>query len=217
MASPRSGLSDGEMRPTRAHVAQETLTVPPRVPETAFMAMDTTQLLEVLGGMVQELNAATKPEEAAVAVLEIAGGLFGGWDAAYVAIYYEEDGTVSSVYFADTEDHNRIAVPLPARKEPTEYALRVIKECAKLLHRTEDELCAPSELRGFGITRKSASLMHVPMMSGSRPYGIMSVQSYELNKYTGDDLVVLQMLGNCCAGTLARIEAERSLAEKRGG
>lgn len=172
--------------------------------------MDKSHVLEAVAGMVQQLNAIDRPEDAAVAVLEVAGDLL-GWDAGYVSTYSEADGTVTGLFFADTEGAERRAVTIPERKTPSEFVSWVLKEGPQMILRDQPELEAEARLRGFGASRRSASLLYVPMKVGERSAGIISVQSYTLRQYGEDDLVLLQLLGNCCAGAIERIRAEQAV------
>jgi hypothetical protein len=68
------------------------------------------------------------------------------------------------------------------------------------------------ELYRFGDTsRRSASLMFVPVRKGEKPIGALSVQSYQPRAYTQEDLEILQALADHCGGALDRAFSEKRL------
>jgi len=68
----------------------------------------------------------------------------------------------------------------------------------------------------FGDTsRRSASLMFVPIRSGAKVVGILSIQSYTPNAYTEEDLAVLQSLADHGASALERTRTEEELRKYR--
>ena len=61
----------------------------------------------------------------------------------------------------------------------------------------------------FGDTRRaSSSLMCVPIRSGSRVVGALSIQSYRFQAYDQEALRTLEALADYCAGALERAQAE---------
>jgi PAS domain S-box-containing protein len=89
----------------------------------------------------------------------------------------------------------------------------IMKEGAQLINR-DQEAPLGLPLVPFGdTTRLSASMMYVPVRSGSTVIGVLSVQSYAPRAYAQDDLRLLQTLADHCGGTLARIKVAESLRE----
>ena len=61
--------------------------------------------------------------------------------------------------------------------------------------------------RRFGDeSRVSASAVHVPLKIGGRIVGVLSAQSYEPDRYDGEDVEVLQSLANLVASAFANAE-----------
>jgi PAS domain S-box-containing protein len=92
---------------------------------------------------------------------------------------------------------------------------RVLREGALLILRP-DVGSALEELIPFGdTTRKSRSLMFVPLHHGDRITGILSIQSYTLDAYDQNDLAMLQELADHCGGAIERLRIENELRESQ--
>ncbi|MEY2429383.1 MAG: hypothetical protein QOJ40_2268, partial [Verrucomicrobiota bacterium] len=61
--------------------------------------------------------------------------------------------------------------------------------------------------------RASASMMYVPIRSGDRVWGLLSIQSYTPRSYSQDDLSLLQSLADHCGDAFERIKVAEALRE----
>lgn len=159
---------------------------------------------QVLG---MRLNAARTPEEAARITLAVADELL-GWDACWVELWEPDADSSHTVLMMDLLDSVRCEVtPLESSADGLQRAREIVGEGPRLF------LQDPSPLRpceyGFGDTsRPSASLMFVPVRSGGRDVGVLSIQSYTPYAYDAASLETLQALADYCAGALQRTRAE---------
>ena len=161
------------------------------------------------------LSAAATPEAAGRIIVEAADRLL-GWDACYFDLYAEEADQLTAVLAMDIMDGQRASVPgIQGQRSPSPLDRRVIAEGGRLILRD----VAPDEAGGlipFGDTsRRSASLMFVPIRSGERVVGILSIQSYTPHAYDEKSLEVLQALADHCGGALERIQAQAAEHEQR--
>jgi PAS domain S-box-containing protein len=161
----------------------------------------------------QRLSSATAPAQAAQIILDIASDLF-GWDASFLHLYAESNDRLIPVLTLDTVEGRRTPVP-PTRltTEPSALMRLTMKEGAQLIT-CENEAQLGLDLVPFGDTsRRSASRMFVPIHSGGKVIGILSVQSYTPRAYVQDDLRLLQTLADHCGDALWRIRVAESLWE----
>ena len=81
-----------------------------------------------------------------------------------------------------------------------------------LLNRTEKDIKAKPMDRPFGaVARKSASLMFAPMLWDEKKLGVVTAQSYTLNKYSEKSLSQLQTLATQIGGALLRAQIADNL------
>lgn len=81
--------------------------------------------------------------------------------------------------------------------------------------RTPDTIQTAKRARFGDVSRPSASLMYVPMISGEKITGIISVQSYKFNAYTEEDLNFLQSIANQLAIAIEDIDRYNMLQEAK--
>lgn len=168
-----------------------------------------TQALIALG---QRLNQATSTREAAAIIVEVADDLL-GWDSCMLDIYHPERDSTESVLLIDLVDgERRVFPPNLNDRNPSPVMRKTLTEGAQLILSPEQRTAA--RLVPFGDkSRPSASLMYVPIRTGSTPLGVLSIQSYTPLAYTPDDLATLQALADYCGGGLERIRAELAVRE----
>ena len=154
------------------------------------------------------LNTASEPFSAARAITDTALEFF-GWDACFLLLYDRETDTVSERVNIDTINGQRTTVPLglPDRR-PSPLLRRVLEGGPQLILRQDPKDAAPTGRRFGDTSRVSLSLMYVPIRSEGQSIGVLSVQSYQPNAYTPQDLDTLRGLADHCAGALARLRAE---------
>jgi PAS domain S-box-containing protein len=161
--------------------------------------------------LAYNLSAASSAPEAARIIGSVASSLF-GWDAYYLHLFSPE-GLILPVLTVDTINGERTEVPRGTfTLDPSPMMIEVTARGPRLINRESLELDPGSILVRFGDkNRPSASLMYVPIRSGAKTVGIMSVQSYTLHAYAENDLAILQSLADHCAGTLERIHSAERL------
>ena len=153
-----------------------------------------------------KLSVAATPADAARVILATADGLF-AWDASAIRLYDVEKNRGESILDVDTINGKRCEVTSPGPYEASPMLVRVFNEGAQLVLRKRAETA--SETIPFGDeTRRSASLMFVPLRDGTKHIGMLSLQSYTHDAYTNDDLKLLQQLADHCGAALQRIWAQ---------
>jgi PAS domain S-box-containing protein len=161
------------------------------------------------------LSAARTPEEAARIIVAVAQELL-GWDACTLDLYYPETDEVQDVLTMDSFGGPPVDVPSGnASSTPTPMFSRVIREGALLILRPESGF-DPGNLVPFGdVSRRSRSLMFVPLRHRDRVTGILTIQSYAPDAYDQDDLAMLQELADHCGGAIERLRIENELRESQ--
>ena len=165
-----------------------------------------------LSALGQRLNQATTTREAAQIIVEAADELI-GWDSCVLEIYHAGSGRAESVLLIDTVDGVRRTFPANLQdRSPSPMMRKTLSEGAQLILSAEERRAAG--LVSFGDKgRESASLMYVPIRTGSTALGVLSIQSYTPQAYSPDDLATLQVLADYCGGGLERIRAELAVRE----
>jgi PAS domain S-box-containing protein len=158
----------------------------------------------------QNLSSAASPEEAARIISEVADDLL-GWDACYVQMYSETDDQIYPLFATDTVNGKRVTDSLPASQKPTAMHQRILKTGAELILRDNPASFLPDGIPFGNKSRPSASLIFVPIRSGPRSIGILSIQSYKAKAYDEQDLNLLQRLADQCSGALDRIRSDEAL------
>ncbi len=170
---------------------------------------------QVFASLMQNLNSATHPKEAARIISESAEKLL-GWDACSFDLYSAEPPKLQPILNLDTIDDQHVEVSaVPKIYDPNPFTISVINEGGKLILRdgTSEN---PEKFIPFGNPSLSASLIFVPVRNGTQVTGILSIQSYKTNAYRAEDVEVLQSLADHCGGALERIaaqEAQRQLMD----
>jgi PAS domain S-box-containing protein len=160
-----------------------------------------------------QLNSATTQRGAARIIHGIADELFGS-DAFSLSLFDPTGRLLSKVLTFDIVDGVRTEIP-PQEAAPAASPMsrRVMDSGAELVLRKPDSP-PPTDTNMFGDrSRPSASLMVVPLRSGSTMLGVLSVQSYRFQAYDAAQLELLQMLADHCGGALERIRAEQASRE----
>lgn len=170
-----------------------------------------------LATLARQLNAATEIAEAGQIIVAVADTLI-GWDAAAIVLYDTESGWCRSVLNIDLVNGQRTHTPPTLDdRTPSPRLLRTLEHGAEMILRAPP-IDFSSDHLSFGDTRRpSASLLFVPFRDNQRAVGILTIQSYQLNAYTRDDLATLQTLADHCGGALARLRTVelRQITEAR--
>jgi PAS domain S-box-containing protein len=157
------------------------------------------------------LSAAHEPAVAARALVDTARE-FCGWDACFLLMHDPVTDTITDLVNMDMIDGQRVPVqPMLAGRRPTPLIRRVMQEGPQLILRQSPEDRGPTTARFGDTSRASLSLMFVPVRLESKSIGVLSVQSYQRDAYTRQDLEVLQGLADHGTGALVRVQAETAL------
>ncbi len=168
-----------------------------------------------LATLAERLSAASTHVEAARIVVEVAETLV-QWDACRVDLYDAERDQLEAVLAMDLVEGTRQIVTSPYHGvRPGRVERRTLAEGPQLLLRgVGEKVPEDSGLLMFGDTsRRSASLMFVPIRHHDRAIGILALESYAPNAYTADDLAVLQRLSDHSGAALERIRVELNLLQ----
>ncbi|MCZ2127204.1 MAG: diguanylate cyclase [Anaerolineales bacterium] len=167
----------------------------------------------VFADLGRELAATADAREAARIILDAANALV-GWDAAYLILYDPEQPNklLRSLYLADTIKGERSELKEFSFDAPSANMLKAIAE-GGFVSSFDDERQIPENAPSIGGgDKRTLSQMFVPVVSGSRTIGVMSVQSYHKNFYNREQLILMNDLASHCAGALERVWAQEALS-----
>lgn len=156
------------------------------------------------------MSATASAVAAAEIILNAANDLI-GWDACYLILYDPEQGGRPRPLLAiDTINNERVVEYDVVPEKPSENMLRAIREDGFISLYEEVFDIAPS--LSFGDRgQRTLSQLFVPVRSGERTIGVLSIQSYRKHAYTISSLETLKTLSNHCAGAMERIWAQEAL------
>ncbi len=163
--------------------------------------------------LARALSAAQTPREAGVIIVDVAQQLL-GWDSCSLDLYSPEADLIHNALVMDTLDDLPVVVGEAYETgAPSPIARRTIDEGPQLILRDLEAGSGDgTPMRAFGDrSRRSASLIFVPVRNGDRITGILSIQSYTPYCYNEADLQLLQALADQCGGALERIRIAEEL------
>lgn len=174
----------------------------------ATTAIQTRRLFEQAQVRVQQLAALNEISRAASGLLETERLLAMIYeqvqrlvktDAFYVGLYDPDAQTVS--YPLCYDEGQRYQEPTRKFRPGSNLYQAIVSGEPAIVQRTPEEVMEayPGTV---GSSRISATLIFVPMKIGDRVLGAMSVQSYEFNAYTPDDVNLLTSIANQVAVAL---------------
>ncbi|MBC8161473.1 MAG: response regulator [Roseiflexaceae bacterium] len=166
--------------------------------------------IHLMAQLGQQLSAATDVNNLARIIVGVADELL-HWDSCYIDVFNEVTQGLDTVICFDTIDGRRQETPSPDFAVSDTIESQALRERARLILRTPDQ---PRQkwLTPFGdASRRSESLMFVPIRRGTRTVGVLSIQSYTPNAYTQGDIETLQDMADHCGAALARIYTETVL------
>lgn len=172
--------------------------------------------LEALYDLGKDLGGTLDPKEIAAITYEQLKKVI-PTDAFYIDLYDEPNRHVRALMAVDIiggKQRILAADPAPVPLHDRMANWRVVQS-----RRSQLELRAadPSEPKGkpFGdMHRASVSLMYAPMFSKDRIIGIISAQSYEVNAYTPDQLILLENIANLAAIAIEKANLHQETLEK---
>ena len=135
-------------------------------------------------------------------------------DAFFIAIYDAQQDLIEYPYIYDD---GRIYQDPPAIPSRTSRVWEVLQTGQPILvNRSQEEIDEINNRQSANmlgdVQRASASLLYVPLLSGRETLGVLSIQSYHLNAYSGANITLLSGIANHVAVAL---ENMRLLAETR--
>ncbi len=171
----------------------------------------------VFARLAQRLSATSNAQEAASIIMEAADTLL-GWDACYVILYDPEEGRRPRPLLAvDLVNGKRTILKNVAPERPSPNMQRAIHEGGFIKPANAPASSDPA-FRFGDASRSADSGMFVPVRSGKRVIGVLSIQRYTAGVYNQNSMQTLKVLANQCAGALERIWAQEQLsvmAERR--
>lgn len=170
------------------------------------------QIERIFSHLGKDLSATTNTTEAADIILRAANTLI-GWEAAYLILYDpEKGGRPRSLLVIDTINGEQKKISDASPDKPSENMLKAIEKDGFLSLYEQAFAVEPSQ--SFGDRgQRTLSQLFVPVKSGKRIIGFLSIQSYQVNAYTEKSLETLKALSNHCAGALERIWAQEALSQ----
>ncbi len=160
--------------------------------------------------LAKRLNAALSISEIGPIVAEEARNLF-NYDAFSLDLVDENAGMLVGIYNEDTFAEGQHPVPVPTASHP----LAKMKKDAALQGKPQiiNRKRIPKKVSKamFGSNRLSRSLLYVPIFLKEKVIGVLSVQSYTLNKYNEEDLSLLETFANHASAALARAQQQEAL------
>ena len=161
----------------------------------------------------KELSATSNAVTAAEIILNAANELI-GWDACYLILYDPEQGGKPRPLLAmDNINNKRVIEHDVAPEKPSENMLEAIRKNGFLSLYDEPFDVSPALSFGDQTSATTLSQLFVPIRSGERTIGVLSIQSYQARAYSQSSLEILRTLSNHCAGALERIWAQEALAQ----
>lgn len=165
----------------------------------------------------RRLSATSDAETAASIIMEVADELL-AWDACYVILYDPRQGGKPRPLLAlDVVQGKRTKLLSVAPEQPSPNMLRAVEEDGFVREPGSPVNLDPAFMFG-DANRRADSAMFVPIRSGDRVIGVLSIQRYVPGAYSQESLLILKALANHCAGALERIWAQEKLsrmAERR--
>lgn len=169
---------------------------------------------EALRKLARELTVSLTPHEIGPIASSSLYGLF-AYDAFILyKIDLERESSVV-LYAEDTSFNGNRPAEVEIRTTPLDihdkHSVMILAR-PLLINRTSD---SKTPLTPFGdTTRKSKSLVFVPIFWGGKQIGLFSVQSYTLNRFGEDDVAKLKIFADQIGGALARAQTDSRLLLK---
>ena len=166
--------------------------------------------IDIFTELGKKLSASYTPKEAGTIILQAARELI-GWDSCFLLLYSESRDYLTPTYSIDLIDGQYREVDAPyfeGTPSPNGYTRKTIQEGKQLILREKTQDVDFTMVPFGDRSRRSASLMFVPINAGEEVIGVLSIQSYAFHAYNRDDLDLLESLAQHCSGALERIRVE---------
>ena len=169
--------------------------------------------LSAFSTLGHRLSTAQTAKAAAQIVVDVADRLI-GWDSCMCDLYSTAEDTFSHVLNVDIINGRRTECPPTVeRGQPTPLARQAVTSGGQLVLRTPGQEPASGSILFGDLTRRSASILYVPIRNGTNVIGFLSIQSYRPNAYDQHSLKLLQSLADHCGGALDRIRGQEALLQ----
>ena len=166
----------------------------------------------VYARLAKDLSSTTSTVAAAEVILKAADELI-GWEASYLILYDPDQGGRPRPLLAiDTINNERVIEYNVVPEKPSENMLRAIQEDG-FLSLYEDAFDIAPSLSFGDRQQRTLSQLFVPVRSGARTIGVLSIQSYRWHAYNEHSLETLKTLSSHCAGAMERIWAQEALIQ----
>ncbi len=137
-------------------------------------------------------------------------------DAFIMALYNPQEDSLLYQITVDEEIHYPVS-PTPVKvNRANNFGMVIQNKTPILINRTPEEMKeTQTAAQAMGNQDKiSASLIYVPLLRGDEILGVMSIQSYQLNAYNQNDVVLLQNIASQLAVAIrnAQLYAETQKA-----
>lgn len=201
----RQALSEAQKRATMLQAAQETALEDVKVHRDARKRLEAGwRILTRLG---REMNQAASVEDVAKVTAAIVQELV-GWDCLSFDSYEAEGDWIHPILDLETVEGK--ASPVRAfhpGPQPTSLMRRVLEDGPQLIIKPVGAWLGSDVAVVGNRTRRSASLIYVPIAIAGRVLGFLSVRSSREDAYQAEDMETLEMVAAHCASALDRIEA----------
>jgi PAS domain S-box-containing protein len=180
------------------------ITLLTRIADQLTLALQNAQLFTQIQNTARQLTTLNHFGQAVTQQLDVASVLETTYafvqrltavDAFFIALHDAASQQISFPLLYDAgRRYYQDSVPLRA----TSHTGRVvITGQPVLILETAESLAAMTEVGGAlgDVDRPSASLLYVPLQAGATVLGVLSVQSYQLNAYSDDDVQLLSTVG----------------------
>jgi len=166
----------------------------------------------VFANLGRDLASTTNARSAAQTILDAADLLI-GWDAAYLILYDPAIGGIPRPLLTiDTIDGRHVEQTNAMPDKPSDNMLKAIEQ-GGFMSLYEDYFDISPTFSFGDRTKRTLSQLFVPVISGTRIIGVLSIQSYERHFYKNEQLELLKDLASHCAGALERIWAQEALGD----
>ncbi len=180
--------------------------------KSELMRRNSNSETTVFANLGRDLASTTDARSAAEIILGAANALI-GWDASYLILYDPKiGGAPRPLLTIDTIDGKHIEQTNAMPQKPSENMLKAIEHGGFMSHYEEHFDIGASG--SFGDrSKRTLSQLFVPVVSGSRTIGVLSIQSYKKHFYKDTQLSLLNDLASHCAGALERIWAQEAVGD----
>jgi signal transduction histidine kinase/FixJ family two-component response regulator len=169
--------------------------------------------LSAFAALGNRLSAARNAKGAAEIIGEVADELI-GWDACLCELYSPTEDRLIHLLSMDSIDGRRTECGREGTRHiPAGMARQAIDEGGQLILREIEFEPPPEGLLAGERAGHSASILCVPIRTGGRIIGVLSIQSYTARAYDHHSLETLQALADHCGAALNRIKSEETLRQ----